>query len=67
MYQRTFESGAAKELRSATVQLNGGTWGVVLYKQAKVVAINEFTISGGLIVSHNLIDDPDAIARKLAV
>jgi hypothetical protein len=65
MYQETFEAGAAKELVAGAAQLTGGIWGVVLYRHTQVVAIKEFRFSNGLIVGHNLIEDPDTIARKL--
>ena len=66
MYRETFESGTAQELVADVVQLKDGTWGVVLYSHAQVVALKEFNFSNGLIVSHTLIEDPDTIARKLA-
>ena len=66
MYRETFESGAAQELVADVVQLKDGTWGVVLYRHAQVVALKEFNFSNGLIVSQNLVEDPDTIARKLA-
>ena len=66
MYQKAFEAGDAKDLVAAAVQLTGGSWGVALRRHGQTVAVKEFRFSNGLIVRHNLIEDPDTITRMLA-
>jgi hypothetical protein len=66
MYEDTFKRGAAKELMDGPMELKGGIWAVVLYSHEQPVAVKEFTFFGDLIAGHNLIEDPGAIAQKLA-
>lgn len=66
MYQRTFDTQSGRELKAEPVRLKDGTWGVVLHHHPTAVALKEFKISGNLITGHNLVEDPDIIARKIA-
>ena len=67
MYRNTWETGEIGELVASTVPLEDGRLAVVLARNGRAVALKEFTFADGLIAGHNLIEDPNTLARRLAI
>ena len=67
MYEDGFATEAIRNLRAIVTQLRDGTAGIALYRASTPIALKRFKFADGLIIWHDLIEDPAAIARSVDV
>jgi hypothetical protein len=61
MYESSFSNRAIRDLEATVVTLRDGTIGVLLSCDRQPVALNRFRVAAGLIVWHDLTEDPATI------